>query len=289
MEMKREHPLYSKRADPLAEREAHLIALQEQLATQERDYQQKIRELGRAEQELEDERQIFLQDKKAFERAIAHTEKRSRIKGLLLVPLLLVSSIGVGYASFASLADTTMTMTDATAQLNALSERLRNTELPVRQIQLAQAQAEAEEVQVNDPIQLDQPVEPAIQIEQAFAQVANAQLQALDESVTMLQVLAKNPPAAGLDQLQHKTSITAKVDELLEQLSQLKLEMIDQNVLMDVDDAYIEIQEDHMSILANQLAQLERETLAKSDDYERLLQANRALVKEINNLRGERK
>lgn len=69
----------------------------------------------------------------------------------------------------------------------------------------------------------------------------------------------------------------------------VRKEMIDQNVLMDVDDAFIDLQQAHLSNMANHLAEMQKETQTKADDYDRLLQANRALVKEINTLRGERK
>lgn len=252
----------NKQPDPLAEREAHLLALQEQLAAQERDYHRKVRELGRAEQELEDERQIFLQDKKAFDRALAQSKQRTRLKGLLLVPILLVSSMGVGYASFAALSQDQVKMVETTSQLNALSQRLRNAELQQDNVETA-------------------PIETP-----AF--VAEFEQNLPDESAQMVQALASNPSSAGQLPLQ-KATITTKVDELLEQLALLKQEMIDQNVLMDVDDAFIDIQQAHLSDMANRLARLQKETLTKAEDYDRLLQANRALVKQINSLRSENK
>ena len=252
----------NKQPDPLAERETHLHALQEQLAAQERDYHRKVRELGRAEQELEDERQIFLQDKKAFDRALAQSRQRTRLKGLLLVPLLLVSSMGVGYASFAALSQDQVKLAETTTQLDALSQRLRNAELQQERVE---------------------PVPKA-----APALVAEAKSEVRDESAQMVQTLAQHPSSAG-QMPQQKATITTKVDELLEQLALLKQEMIDQNVLMDVDDAFIDIQQAHLGDMANRLARLQKETLAKAEDYDRLLQANRALVKEINMLRSERK
>lgn len=251
----------NKQPDPLAEREAHLLALQEQLAAQERDYHRKVRELGRAEQELEDERQIFLQDKKAFDRALAQSKQRTRLKGLLLVPILLVSSMGVGYASFAALSQDQVKLAETTSQLNELSLRLRNAEL----------QKNAEPAPIAAP-----------------ARVAELQSSALDESAQMAQTLTQHPASAGQLPPQ-KATISTKVDELLEQLALLKQEMIDQNVLMDVDDAFIDIQQAHLSDMANRLARLQKETLSKAEDYDRLLQSNRALVKEINTLRSERK
>lgn len=234
--------------DLLAEREAHLRALQQQLAAQERDFQRKLRELGRAEQELEDERQIFLQDKLAFDRAMAKSRQRTRIRGLLLVPILLVSSIGVGYASFTVLSQDQLDMGATPSQLSALTERLRKAE------------------------KQDGAVAPS--------EVA--------EQEKMLQTLAQHPASAGLA-VQQKAPVSASVDEMHEQLTLMRQEMIDQNVLMDVDDAYIDLQQAHLSDMANHLARLQQETLTKAQDYDRLLQANRALVKEINALRGERK
>lgn len=234
--------------DLLAEREAHLRALQQQLAAQERDFQRKMRELGRAEQELEDERQIFLQDKLAFDRAMAKSRQRTRVKGLLLVPILLVSSIGVGYASFTALSQDQFDLGATPSQLSALSERLRKAEIQ-------------------------------------NGSVASSQV---GEREQMLQTLAQHPSSAGQD-VQPKTPISTSVDELREQLMLMRQEMIDQNVLMDVDDAFIELQQAHFSNMSNHLVSMQKETLAKAEDYDRLLQANRALVKEINALRGERK
>ena len=122
----------------------------------------------------------------------------------------------------------------------------------------------------------------------APALVAEAKSEVRDESAQMVQTLAQHPSSAG-QMPQQKATITTKVDELLEQLALLKQEMIDQNVLMDVDDAFIDIQQAHLGDMANRLARLQKETLAKAEDYDRLLQANRALVKEINMLRSERK
>jgi cell division protein FtsB len=47
-----------------------------------------------------------------------------------------------------------------------------------------------------------------------------------------------------------------------------------------------DIQQAHLGNMANRLAQLQKETLSKAEDYDRLLQVNRALVKEINSLRS---
>ncbi len=256
-------PLYERfkpNSATTAEREVHLQSLQQSLAKQELDLQRRQRELGRAEQELEDERQILLQDKLAFERMQAQPTSR---RGVILVPLLMAASIAIGYAGF-----TQWSNLGEPPQLAASLDKSRALGANSDEDRMAQYESVI-----------------AMPVSQTPHNPTKV-LQEVDAATQALIAMTRNPPAAGPAAVNLQQSAAARADELIAQLEALKLELQDQNVLLDFEEVYVESQASRLADLAQRLAVREQELQKREADYERLLSTNRALVRELNQLRG---
>jgi hypothetical protein len=264
-------PLYQRKANTPATTPAEpsqhstpdTPAQQNRALEQERELQRKMRELGRAEQELQDERQILAQDKLAFERTQVQQARLSKRYSLIVLPLVMIASMAVGYAGASWLATPVVAAGIDDSRLQTLRRYLDRNDTATPTLE-----------QIFAPATVHAPGPPHHMLDQ------------VERETGLLQQLAGSAPAAGSDQSALQQNAALPVDELMAQLSTLKLELTDQHVLMDVDEVYFEAQTQKMKQLAQRLAVREQEMHARDEDYQLLLIANRALVREVNQLRG---
>lgn len=236
----------------------HLAEHQQQVADQERANRIKAQDLIQREQRLEDERRMVLQERQMLTNTQATLKASRQRTTALMLPLFLVAAIAAGLFAFNHIEQQEKyfnQVATASKNIDALAKILSVTqdEVVIATSQLSTKQFELERTK--------------------------SMLEELKDTTDKLQMEIFHLKGYTSSSAEEKTALTISADNLSEKFSALKAQLEDKYLSDDINEAFIEYQENGLKRAHAQLAQ-QTALLAEKDQLIATLKAKQLATAE---------
>ena len=221
-----EHALVQ-REQQQADTQERLSKHQHQVADQERANRLKTKELMLREQKLDDEKRVLHQEQRAVDNAKQQAASAGQQRSALVIPLLLIVCIVAGFYAFNHIEQQEKYFKQVTAASENIDKLARILSFTQDEVVMATSQLSTKKVELErTKLMLHELKQTTDQLQWEIVQLKNG--------------YAVNNNTVNGDKA---SAITLSANTISAQLAELKAQLDDKHLMIDIDEAYIESQE----------------------------------------------
>tara|TARA_R110001592_G_scaffold42654_5_gene138513 strand:- start:4493 stop:5482 length:990 start_codon:yes stop_codon:yes gene_type:complete len=248
--------------------ETRLTSTQQEVAQKERANQLKIQELKAREQKLEEDKRLVIKEAGSLATRQTEFEAKKKTANLIILPMLLIVCIVGGYLAFDY-------MNQQKLQYNQIVLASKNIDKLANILSITQEEVldKTSSLQ-NKKVELDKTKSMLVDLKTTS-----------DQLQTEIIKLQDNQPTSDTE----KNALTSSAEMIVSQLSDLKIQLEDNYLTNDINEAFIDYQENDLKVFKEALTDYQKQlvqkegSLTKQQANQELLEKRLTISKKQNN------